>query len=223
MRIIKTTTMKKIILTLILAFTFTISKANEKEIIAEVVFENLTGKELNSGDFFITETNERIKINDTNNFQITLHSKGKYQFRFSTEDFTAYTYYPSRITNKKNTITIRLVEKKELTLNSEIFSFPMNLDTNLTDEQIEKRISSGTLNFISYGIDNSIPKEFYDFKEKYGIGLIKQNCVIDPISFKKATKNNIMIADYLTKKYGADWLKELPTKPFGIIKKVSEC
>ncbi|TDD76030.1 FEKKY domain-containing protein [Flavobacterium caseinilyticum] len=208
--------MKKIILTLILAFTFTITKATENKIIAEVVFENLTGKELKVGEFFITETNERIKINDTKSFQITLPSKGKYQFRFSTEDFTAYTYYPSRITNKKNTITIRLVEKKVLTLNSGVFSFPMNLDTNLTDEQIEKRISTGNLNFISHGIDNSIPKEFSDFKEKYGIGLIKENCAIDPLSFKRATENNIMIADYLNKKYGEAWLKELPTKPFGI-------
>ena len=208
--------MKKIVLTLILALTFTISEATEKGIIAEVVFENLTGKELNFGEFFITETNQRIKINDTKSFQITLPSKGKYQFGFSTEDFTAYTYYPSRITNKKNTITIRLVEKKELTLNSRIFSFPMNLDTNLTDEQIEKRISTGNLNFISHGIDNSIPKEFSDFKEKYGIGLIKENCAIDPLSFKRVTENNIMIADYLNKKYGEAWLKELPTKPFGI-------
>lgn len=208
--------MKKIILTLLLALTFTITKATENKIIAEVVFENLTGKELNFGEFFITETNERIKINDTKSFQITLPSKGKYQFRFSTEDFTAYTYYPSRITNKKNTITIRLVEKKELTLNSRIFSFPMNLDANLTDVQIEKRISTGNLNFISHGIDNSIPKEFSDFKEKYGIGLIKENCAIDPLSFKRATENNILIADYLNKKYGEDWLKELPTKPFGI-------
>jgi hypothetical protein len=36
------------------------------------------------------------------------------------------------------------------------------------------------------------------------------------MSFKRATENNIMIADYLNKKYGEDWLKELPTKPFGI-------
>jgi hypothetical protein len=216
MKNIKPIPMNKIILTLILALTFTVSKANEKEIIAEVVFENLTGKELNSGEFFITETKERIEINNTRSFQITLPGKGKYQFGFSTEDFIAYTYYPSRITNKKNTITIRLVKKKELTLNSGIFSFPMNLDTNLTDEQIEKRISTGNLNFISHGIESSIPKEFYDFKEKYGIGLMKENCVIDPISFKKATENNIMIADYLNRKYGQDWLKELPTKPFGI-------
>ena len=96
-----------------------------------------------------------------------------------------------------------------------------NVETNetsrfVTDEQIEKRISSGILNFISHGIDNSIPKEFSAFKVKYGIGLIKENCVIDPVSFKRAGENNIMNADYLNKKYGEDWLKELPTKPFGI-------
>jgi len=208
--------MKKIILTLILSLTFTISKATEKEIIAEVVFENLTTKALIFGEFFITDTNVRIEIKDTQSFQITLPGKGKYQFGFSTKDFTAYTYYPARITNKKNTITIRLVEKTELTFNNGNFSFPLNLDTNLTDEQIEKRISAGNLNFITHGIDDSIPKEFSDFKVKYGIGLIKENCVIDPISFKKSTENNIMIADYLDKKYGEDWRKELPTKPFGI-------
>lgn len=208
--------MKKIFITLILALTFTVSKANEKEIFAVVVFENLTGKELNSGEFFITETKERIEIKDTQSFKITLPSKGKYQFGFATEDFTAYTYYPSRITNNKNTITIRLVEKTELTLNNGTFSFPMNLDTNITDEQIEKKISQETLNFIMHGIDNSIPEEYIRFKEKYGIGLIKENCVIDPLSFKKTRENNQMIFDYLNKKYGTDWLNELPTKPFGI-------
>jgi hypothetical protein len=208
--------MKKTFLTLILALTFTVSKATEKEIIAEIVFENLTGKELNSGEFFITETNERIEIVNTKNFKITLPSKGKYQFGFATEDFTAYTYYPSRITNKKNTITIRLVEKRELTFNHANLSFPMNLDTNLTNEQIEKKIAKGNLNFIIHGIDNSIPKEFADFKEKYGIGLVKENCVIDPLSFKRATENNQMISDYLNEKFGEEWINELPTKPFGI-------
>ena len=208
--------MKKIFITLILALTFTVSKATEKEIIAEVVFENLTGKELNSGEFFITETNERIEIKDTQSFKITLPSKGKYQFGFATKDFTAYTYYPSRITNNKNTITIRLVEKTELTINKGTFSFPINLDTNPTEEQIEKRISEGTLNFIMHGIDSSIPEEYVKFKKKYGIGLIKENCVIDPLSFKKATENNQMIFDFLNKKYGTDWLNELKAKPFGI-------
>ena len=48
------------------------------------------------------------------------------------------------------------------------------------------------------------------------VSLIKENCVIDPMSFKRTTENNVMIADYLDKKYGEIWRKELPTKPFGI-------
>ena len=67
-----------------------------------------------------------------------------------------------------------------------------------------------------HGIDGSIPKEYLAFKEKYGIGLIKENCLIDPISFKKVTENNQMIFDYLNKKYGTEWLTELKNKPFGI-------
>lgn len=208
--------MKNLLLILILAFTFTVSKASEKEIIAEVIFENLTGKELKSGEFYVTETNVKIEINSLENFKITLPKKGKYQFRFATDDFTALTFYPSKITKRKNTITIRLMEKNAFNFNNEIYSFPMNMDTDLTDEQIEQKISDGNLNFIMHGIDNSIPIEHKDFKKKYGIGLIRENCVIDPLSFKKVTENNQMISDYLSKKYGGNWLKELSTKPFGI-------
>ncbi len=208
--------MKKIFITLILALTCTISKATEKEIIAEVVFENLTNKEFTSGEFTIMNSNRKIEVNKAENFKITLPKKGKYQFSFVSDEFTAYTFYPTRINNRKNTITIRLMEKTELSISGEVFSFPMNLDTNLTDEQIEQRIENGTLNFIMHGINNSIPKEYLKFKEKYGIGLIKENCVIDPLSFKKTTENNQMIFDYLNKKYGENWLNELQTKPFGI-------
>jgi len=208
--------MKRIILTLILVLTFANSNATEKEIIVEVIFENLTGKELKSGEFYVKETNERIEVNSIESFKITLPKKGKYQFRFITDDFTAFTFFPSRITKVKNTITIRLMKKNEFNFNNVTYSFPMNLETDLTDEQFEQRISDGNLNFIIHGIDSSIPKEYVDFKEKYGIGLIKENCVIDPLSFKKTTKNNQMISDYLTKIYGEDWQKDLQTKPFGI-------
>lgn len=131
------------------------------------------------------------------------------------DDFTAFTFYPLKINKRKYIITVRLVEKNEFR-SAKIYSFPMNLETDLTDEQIEQRISNGTLNFIIHGIDNSIRKEYLDFKEKYGIGPVKKNCVIDPLSFKKATENNQLIFDYLNKKYGTEWLAELNTKPFGI-------
>ncbi|WP_047419861.1 hypothetical protein [Cellulophaga sp. Hel_I_12] len=208
--------MKKIFITLILALICTISKATEKEIIAEVTFENLTNKEFTSGEFTIINSNHKIEVNNAESFKITLPEKGKYLFSFVSDDFTAYTFYPARISNRKNTITIRLMEKTELSYSSGIYSFPMNLDTNLTEEQIKIRISDGTLNFIIHGIDGSIPEEYLAFKEKYGIGLIKENCVIDPLSFKKVTENNQMIFDYLNKKYGTEWLTELKAKPFGI-------
>ena len=205
--------MKKIILTLTLAL-FT-SMAFATEIVATVVFENLTDKKFKSGKFTIIDLNKKIEISKAESFKITLPEKGKYQFSFVSDDFTAYTFYPTRINKRKNTITVRLMEKKEFK-NSGIYSFPMNLETDLTDEQIEQRIENGTLNFIMHGIDSSIPKEYLEFKEKYGIGLVKENCVIDPLSFKKATENNQMIFDFLNKKYGTEWQAELKTKPFGI-------
>ncbi|WP_016988525.1 hypothetical protein [Flavobacterium sp. ACAM 123] len=83
-------------------------------------------------------------------------------------------------------------------------------------ETVQLNGINGNLNFIIYGINNRIPEEYMNFKEKYGIGLIIENCVIDPLSFKRATKNNQIISDYLDKKHGEGWLNELPTKPFGI-------
>ncbi|MGZ0017683.1 FEKKY domain-containing protein [Yeosuana sp. AK3] len=208
--------MNKIFLTLILVFIFSVSKVTEKEIIAEVVFENLTNKEFTSGKFIILNSNRKIEVNKAESFKITLPEKGKYQFSFITDDFTAYTFYPKIINNRKNTITIRLMDKTELNIIDSVYTFPMNLSTNLTDEQIEKLISEGKLNFIMHALENSIPEEYVIFKEKYGIGLIKENCVIDPLSFKKATENNQMIFDYLNKKYGNEWLTKLKIKPFGI-------
>jgi hypothetical protein len=205
--------MRKIILTFAIAFITSITFATE--IVATVVFENLTNKVFTSGEFTIIDLNKKTKINKDESFKITLPEKGKYTFSFVSEDFTAYTFYPVRINNRRNIITVRLIEKAEFK-SSGIYSFPMNLETNLTDEQIEKRISDGTLNFIMHGIEGSIPKEYVAFREKYGIGLIKENCVIDPLSFKKTNENNQMIFDYLNRKYGTEWLTELKEKPFGI-------
>ena len=205
--------MRKLILTLILV-TFT-SIVFSTEIVVTVIFDNLTNKEFTSVDFTIIELNKKIKIIKAESFKITLPEKGSYQFNFVTENFTAYTFYPKIINKRKNTITIQLKEKTELK-GVETYSFPINPETDLTDKQIENRISNDNLNFIINGIDNSIPEEYVIFKEKYGIGLRKENCVIDPISFKKTRENNEMIFDYLNRKYGTEWIKELKTKPFGI-------
>jgi hypothetical protein len=195
--------MNRIFLVLILALTFTVSKAKVKEITAEVVFENLTEKELKFGGFLVT------------NFQITLPRNGKYQFGFSTEEFTAYTIYAARITKKNKIITIRLMEEKE-TPSNVILSSPKYLNKDLSEEQIKKLIDEGKVNFIPQGIDNSVPTGYESFKKKYGIGVLKENCVVDPLSFERATVNNQIISDYLNKKYGEGWLNEMPAKPLGV-------
>ncbi len=177
--------MRKILLTLILSLFTSLIFA--KEIEATVVFENLTDKTLTSGVFTIVELNQTIEVNKAESFTITLPERGKYQFSFVSDDFTAYTVYPERINRRKNTITIRLMDKTKLKKGSNKV-LPIDVDKDLTDEQIEQRIAEGTLNFIIHGIDRSIPEAYVRFKEEYGIGLVKENCMIDPLSYKKQSK-----------------------------------
>lgn len=208
--------MKKVLVFLLFTTALTICKASDKEIIAEVVFENTTGKTFNTGSFYITETNKKLEINTLESFKITLPAKGKYIFSFSTPDFTAYTIYPAVINDRKNTITVRLVEKKELVSTTAPFSKPFTTNTALTNEQIEQQIAAGQVYFVMHGIDNSIPDEYIAFQKKYGISLKKENCALDPLSFKKTTENNQIIANYLNKKYGDSWMLDLTIKPFGL-------
>lgn len=208
--------MKNLFLLLFITLTFSSSRAADKEITAQVVFENLTSKDFVSGEFRIMETNEVIEINNFDSFKITLPASGKYIFSFVTKDFIAYTMYPAVIGQNKNTITIRLVENKKNQQPIVGFSQSLNDENTVANEQFELKIVSGQFNFVINSIDSSIPREFIDFQNKYGVGLIKENCVIDPISFKKTRQNNQMIADYLDRKFGDSWRKELPAKPFGV-------
>ncbi|MEL4309084.1 FEKKY domain-containing protein [Joostella sp. CR20] len=199
----------------ILAFTLFSLASFAKEIEVTIVFEKFTEKENISAELLIIETNQRIEINQIENFKVTLPEKGKYKFSFISKDFIGYTTYPKRINEKNNTVTIKLFSKSELAENG-IYVPSLELETDLTDEQIKQRIESGTLNFIMHGIDSSVPKEYLEFKEKYGIGLVKKNCMIDPLSFKNTIKNNQMIYEYMNRIYGTEWLNELTSKPFGI-------
>ncbi|MCF8714488.1 hypothetical protein JM658_06545 [Joostella atrarenae] len=200
--------MKNILLTVILTMAFTVANATRtnERVVAEVIFENITSKKSISGEFYINQTDEKIAISKIENFKITLPKKGKYQFRFDTKDFIALISYPKRITNRKNTIKIQLISKYHSAY----------LGLEVTDEQIENRILDENVNFIVHSIDNSIPAEYSEFKKKYGIGLIKENCAVDPISMKNARENNQRISKYLTDKYGRIWLVGIKEKPFGI-------
>ena len=209
--------MKSTLFYLICFMSISFSTATENEIVVKVVFENYTDKDFSSGKFFITELNQIIELNSEESFKITLPEKGKYQFGFYSEEFDSYTYYPARITSGKNVITIRLqnkgadfnsgkkVRKLSSPKNSE--EFKINLEGKMLEEE--------GMNFIFNGLNNS-PANFDEFREKYGIGIVTKNCVVDPFTFKESIEHNIYLVNYLNQKFGEDWRKDLPAKPFGI-------
>lgn len=88
--------MKHLLLTTILLFTITTSSASNKEIVAEVVFENLSDTPFDTGQFIISETNTKVLVTSTDSFNITLPKKGKYNFSFSTYNFISSISYPKK-------------------------------------------------------------------------------------------------------------------------------
>ena len=185
------------------------------EIVATVVFENSTNKTFTSGEFRIIDLNENTQVTTAESFHIILPVKGTYKFSFTSEDFTAIVSYPPRINKRNNIIRVKFIEKIELKRN-ETHPFPRSFKIAVTDEQIEKRIIDGTLNFVVHGTTTSTPKDHLRFKEKYGIGIVSKDCENDSLQAKKAKENNQLIFDYLNHKYGNEWLNELSEKPFGI-------
>lgn len=211
--------MKKLALILLLSLPITVLKAATKEIIATVVFENTTGKAFNSGAFYISEANKRMEISTLDSFKITLPKQGKYIFSFYYADFETYTFYPVTINEQKNTITVKLFEKTEKKNLTSTTIGSLKLLSNaqkLSSEQIEQLIAEGQVHFITHSLDNPISVEYVAFQKKYGISIKRENCALDPITVKKTTENNQIIASYLTSKYGENWLTDFSIKPFGV-------
>ena len=84
---------------------------------------------------------------------------------------------------------------------------------NSAKQKVENQIKSGEAKFISFGI---AMKDFNQFKEKYGVGLKTEGCVITSTLSKKAIQNNKILAKYLTAKYGNSWQKDLPFEIYGL-------
>jgi hypothetical protein len=201
----------------ILALLFSLNTFVSDPVTASVVFENLTEKTSVSGVFYITETNQQIEISTLDDFKIKLPKKGKYQFRFYSEDVNAVTYYPVRITDLKNTVTIRLENKSKPIIDNNFPAyFPTEDLAKFSKDQIKERIVNGTVNFIIHGLVEPNFEISQAFKDEYGIGIIIKNCVVDPISYKTAVNNNKIIAEYLTSIFGTEWQIKLPAKPFGL-------
>lgn len=211
----KTYFMKLFISVLIAVASFFSAFSNQ--ITATVVFDNFTQKNTISGVFYITETSQSFQVNSLDKFTVELPKKGKYHFRFYSEDVNALLYYPVRITEQKNTITIRLENKLEdAASNPSAKHFPLKDISNFTIEQLEEDIALGIINFIVHGLVPPEPEAVEIFKNEYGIGFTSENCVVDPMSFKIAMNNNKKIEAYLTSKYGKDWKNKIPATPFGL-------
>ncbi|MFY1046870.1 hypothetical protein [Chryseobacterium sp. GP-SGM7] len=83
-------------------------------------------------------------------------------------------------------------------------------------ENDNKRISDKNekvRHFIQFGI---MSRTHESFKEKYGVYVAYENCVITAYMSEKAKKNNQEVALYLTNKYGESWKKDLEITPFGL-------
>ncbi|GAA4309277.1 hypothetical protein [Nibribacter koreensis] len=203
--------MKNCILTIFFLFTLTVSQA--KEITANVVFENRTGKQLTAGKFYIKELGKTLDITSGADFTVTLPEKGKYSFAFKSDEFEAYTVYPARITENKNTITIRLMAKHtEDVMKIDILTPRIN---GLNNEQLETLMAQGQLNFIFHCI-YKLNLDFTAFQVTYGIGYASKNCIIDPLTLKQTAEHNRRLEQYLNEKYGEGWKQDLPAYPLGI-------
>ncbi|MBB4807499.1 hypothetical protein HNP38_002805 [Chryseobacterium defluvii] len=70
-----------------------------------------------------------------------------------------------------------------------------------------------TPHFIQFGI---MSRNHESFKNKYGVDVVYENCVISPFLSKKAENNNKAVAGYLTEKHGDMWKKDLGIIPYGL-------
>ena len=208
--------MKHLLLTTILLFTITTSSASNKEIVAEVVFENLSDTPFDTGQFIISETNTKVLVTSTDSFNITLPKKGKYNFSFSTYNFFSSISYPKKITKNKNVIYIRLIAKNNAFQNKYSLQKNLTKQDKLSDEDIADLIKSGSVNFIANAITNNISEEYIQFKKEYNIGFIIENCAIDPLAFGVAVENNKIISAFLSRTYGENWKNTLKNKPLGV-------
>ena len=167
--------------------------------------------------FYILETQQTIQINSLETFTIELPSKGKYQFEFYSDQVNALTYYPTKITTRKNTVTIRLRTKtKTIKAPTTGRSFPLIDISDFSEEQLEEGINNGSINFIFHGLITLSPEAIKPFKEAFGVGFISENCVVDPVSFRIAMSTNKKIENYLNLKFGEVWKEQLPAQPFGL-------
>ena len=67
--------------------------------------------------------------------------------------------------------------------------------------------------FIQFGI---MSRNHEEFRKKYSIEVMYQNCVITKYMSEKAKENNKLVAKILTEKHGDSWKQDLEFTPYGL-------
>lgn len=67
--------------------------------------------------------------------------------------------------------------------------------------------------FIQFGI---MSRNHLEFKKKYNVEVMYENCVITKYMSEKAKENNKLVAKILTEKYGDYWKQDLGFTPHGL-------
>ena len=67
--------------------------------------------------------------------------------------------------------------------------------------------------FMQFGI---MSRNHEEFRKKYSVAVIYQNCVISQFLSQKAKENNQLVAKSLTEKYGDAWRNDLGFIPYGL-------
>jgi hypothetical protein len=173
--------------------------AREK-IPVRILIENPENIEFKGGKLIVLKTKEEISITDLQSKEILVDA-GKQQFKFISET-PHYISYPKKIDTQNNTVKIRLIKSTN------------SPESGLaTEKNFQELLKSKKLQFVHFGFASRVNPEF---EKKYNVLVKNEGCVITPILSAHVTKNNQLIAEYLTKTFGDLWKKDLGFLPYGL-------
>ncbi|REC43000.1 hypothetical protein DRF69_09735 [Chryseobacterium sp. 5_R23647] len=117
------------------------------------------------------------------------------------------------IMNLFTTISFSLIIFSSISISAQEYN-PVILEAKKGNEKQNASTKKEEMKyFLQFGM---MSRNHDSFKQKYGVHVLYENCVITPFMSEKAKKNNQEVAQYLNKKYGESWKKDLEIIPYGL-------
>jgi len=199
--------MKKLILTILLLNSIIGFSQNEESneiVIKGIVLSEVNGKPL-----------ENVYVNYKSRYRYSAtDKKGRFDYRYNIREKDSLETIELTALGYENIDTIIQVHKpKEYSL-----EFTMKPRFGLNREKALKDIKNGEINILeSSGIAPVIYKSDSKFAEKYNVKFIEYGC--EPIATESLYEYNRTVFEYLDKKYGKKWRKEIRKNIIGLIDK----